>query len=65
MKRAKCANYACKAHRTEEAAKLTGFDIVEMITLKENETGDEHLLIPGDTRFKWSMLDDELNYRLF
>ncbi len=26
---------------------------------------DEHLLIPGDTKFKWSMLDDELNYRLF
>ncbi len=42
MKRAKCANYACKAHRTEEAAKLTGFDIVEMITLKENETGKEY-----------------------
>ncbi len=26
---------------------------------------DEHLLIPDDTRFKWSMLDEELNYCLF
>ncbi len=26
---------------------------------------DEHLLIPGDTKFKWSILDEELNYRLF
>lgn len=27
---------------------------------------DEHLLIPGDTKFKWDMLkDDMLNYRWF
>lgn len=26
---------------------------------------DEHFLVPGYPRFKWSMLDDDLQYRLF
>lgn len=26
---------------------------------------DEHFLVPGDPRFKWSMLDGDLQYRLF
>lgn len=26
---------------------------------------DEHLLMPGDPRFRWSMLDEELNYSMF
>ena len=26
---------------------------------------DEGLLIPGDQKFKWTMLDEELNYRWF
>ena len=26
---------------------------------------DEHLLVPGDPRFRWAMLDEELNYSLF
>lgn len=26
---------------------------------------DEHLLTPGDPRFRWAMLDEELNYSMF
>ncbi len=26
---------------------------------------DDHLLVPDDPCFRWSQLDEELNYRLF
>ena len=32
---------------------------------KRFQLEDEHLLIPGDSRFRWKMLEQSLNLRLF